>query len=221
MPYASHKKILEYHKEYSQRPSVIQARKERYQRLKRRIRKQAKISYNKNKDNTNARRRKNYLVNREKIIRQVTSYYLKNKDKVHKRQRKWYLKNKDRVSQLVRENSRKWYQKNKERTKKNVEAYAKSHPGFRSMVHHNYINRRKRLGGSFKVEEWNEIQKRQNYLCNMCGENKKLTIDHIVPSKKWLSWRRKNKVDYKYNSAKNLQGLCHSCNSSKSDKLNL
>ena len=51
------------------------------------------------------------------------------------------------------------------------------------------------------------IFKRDNYKCLCCGSLNKLSIDHIEPINK----NGKNKIS-------NLQTLCKSCNSRKSDK---
>jgi len=52
------------------------------------------------------------------------------------------------------------------------------------------------------------IFKRDNYKCLCCGSGEKLSIDHIVPV-------NKNGLNRLYN----LQTLCSSCNSSKSDNI--
>lgn len=61
--------------------------------------------------------------------------------------------------------------------------------------------------------EWEKILKSQKKRCNICKKkfNKKLTptIDHIIP----LSWGGNT-------TTKNIQALCHSCNSKKSNKTN-
>lgn len=51
------------------------------------------------------------------------------------------------------------------------------------------------------------IFKRDNYKCLSCGTKKKLSIDHINPINKGGE-----------NKLSNLQTLCKSCNSKKSDK---
>jgi 5-methylcytosine-specific restriction endonuclease McrA len=65
--------------------------------------------------------------------------------------------------------------------------------------------------GSFAWERWEDLKKKYNYACALCGEKEpeiKLTIDHIVPisggGTNWIS---------------NIQPLCRSCNSKKWKKL--
>lgn len=62
-------------------------------------------------------------------------------------------------------------------------------------------------GGNLTIAEWEEIKKRQNYTCNICGRKEpeiKLTMDHVIAIK--------NKGKHEAN---NIQGLCISCNARK------
>lgn len=63
-------------------------------------------------------------------------------------------------------------------------------------------------GGSFSLQEWEELKAKQGNRCAKCKEEKKLTIDHIIP----LSKGGKNIIS-------NIQPLCGSCNSSKGAKI--
>ena len=56
------------------------------------------------------------------------------------------------------------------------------------------------------AQEWENIKGRQDNLCAICGEMKPLTRDHIIPLK-----RRGQ------HTATNIQALCRSCNSKKTD----
>lgn len=61
--------------------------------------------------------------------------------------------------------------------------------------------------GSFTVEEWFELKKKNNNSCAKCGTHEsiaKLTKDHIIPLTKGGS-----------NWINNIQPLCQSCNSRK------
>jgi len=64
--------------------------------------------------------------------------------------------------------------------------------------------REKNAEGSHSLEEWNELKNKFNNKCAVCGSNKKLTKDHIIP----LS---ENGTDY----IDNIQPLCRNCNSRK------
>jgi 5-methylcytosine-specific restriction endonuclease McrA len=65
--------------------------------------------------------------------------------------------------------------------------------------------------GSFTLQEWEYIKKKYNYCCVFCGKQDgviKLTKDHIIPITKGGS-----------NFISNIQPLCQSCNSRKSNRL--
>lgn len=68
----------------------------------------------------------------------------------------------------------------------------------------------KKAKGSFSVEEWEELKKKNNYKCLGCNKQEpeiKLTIDHIMPI--FLGGT---------NFIKNIQPLCGKCNSKKGRK---
>jgi len=88
---------------------------------------------------------------------------------------------------------KKWIDKNKERAKQ---------------IDRKQYARRKKAIGSFTIKEWNDLKKKYNFKCAICGRRKKLTVDHIIP----LSKGGTNYID-------NIQPLCKSCNSSKNNKL--
>ena len=62
--------------------------------------------------------------------------------------------------------------------------------------------------GSHTLTEWQELKKEYDYKCAVCGQEKPLTKDHIVP----LSEGGTDYID-------NIQPLCRSCNSKKWKKI--
>jgi 5-methylcytosine-specific restriction endonuclease McrA len=58
------------------------------------------------------------------------------------------------------------------------------------------------------AEQWEDIKASQNYKCAMCGEEKSLHRDHIIPVTKGGAFTKSN-----------IQGLCKSCNSSKNNRI--
>lgn len=62
--------------------------------------------------------------------------------------------------------------------------------------------------GHFTAEDWLRIKNLQNNKCKLCGEGKKLTVDHIKPLSRGGS-----------NHPENIQGLCGICNSRKWAKI--
>ena len=69
-------------------------------------------------------------------------------------------------------------------------------------------------GDGISAEQWKRIIKKQKHRCNMCGrrfsKTRVPTMDHIVPISKGGD-----------HDASNIQALCRSCNSSKSNKIQI
>lgn len=109
---------------------------------------------------------------------------------------------------------------NKEHTNKKREwnkKWAKNNPDKILHGRKQYIYRKKGAGGKFSQKDWTDLKNKTGNKCMNCGKSGiELTADHVIPIKKWKSWRLKNKVDYKCNDIENIQPLCRSCNSSKS-----
>ena len=127
---------------------------------------------------------------KEKIIRQKSK--AKRKDKIIAYAREYYLKNKHKIYLYTH----KWRESNRERTVQQV------------------VTRMARIRGAkgnYTFQEWNEIKKKFNFCCALCGKNEsevKLTRDHIIPITKGGS-----------NYISNIQPLCGPCNSRKSNHL--
>lgn len=86
---------------------------------------------------------------------------------------------------------------------------------------------KKKLGGSYTVEQWENLIKRFEFKCPMCDRTDEqlraiykcgLTADHIVPIKDWEEYKKSTNKYYDWNDIKNIQPLCVSCNSKKSNK---
>lgn len=79
------------------------------------------------------------------------------------------------------------------------------------------------LGGKHTIEEWGKLKEEHKYTCLLCGRKEgeiKLTKDHIIPLTRWKEWIGRNpETQHKWNSIKNIQPLCGSCNSIKKDKI--
>jgi 5-methylcytosine-specific restriction endonuclease McrA len=87
--------------------------------------------------------------------------------------------------------------------------YSQTEKGKAKIKELKYI-RRNKSAGKFDFKAWKEKLEVLNYKCQMCGTYERITIDHIIP----LTKGGTNHID-------NLQPLCHSCNSSKGNKLRI
>ena len=71
-----------------------------------------------------------------------------------------------------------------------------------------YEIRNKRRARTIRGSVRKDVMARDNYQCQYCGATEDLAIDHIFPFSRGGS-----------NEADNLQVLCRSCNSAKSDQI--
>lgn len=84
----------------------------------------------------------------------------------------------------------------------------------RSFYYRQLAHKRRGTIGTHSKEQWEEIKKKNNYCCMLCGmqepfteqQYQKLTEDHVIP----ISKGGTNNID-------NIQPLCKSCNSRKRD----
>lgn len=73
---------------------------------------------------------------------------------------------------------------------------------------HKRMALKRKNGGAFTREEWGNLCAQYGHRCLCCGEQKKLTVDHVIPVSKGGT-----------NDISNLQPLCQSCNTRKRDKI--
>jgi len=94
--------------------------------------------------------------------------------------------------------------------------YRREHPEKAASWKHKRRALQKKAGGHFTAEEWKLLKEKFHYKCANCGQEKKLTVDHIIPLCKWFEWKKKHNPQYKWNDIQNIQPLCSNCNSQKS-----
>lgn len=118
---------------------------------------------------------------------------------------------KENLKQIM-EGRRRRYQANRQESIATSAQWRKDNPDmFRRNARHyakQYQARKKGASGSFTAREWNALCDRYGNICLCCAQAKPLTIDHVVPLSKGGC-----------NNISNIQPLCHSCNSSKNDKI--
>lgn len=157
------------------------------------------------KDEYKERNRKWMVEHREKMREAQRKYYKSNAKKLNVKSRAWYEKHKEKEHErrhqryLLRCNIEKEYNK----------LWKATHPENRIVSEHKRRFQKYGNGGSFTVEEFQEICEKFGNRCLRCGEkNLTLTIDHIIP----LSKGGINDID-------NIQPLCRSCNAMKYNKI--
>lgn len=95
----------------------------------------------------------------------------------------------------------------KNRQREYLKRYRKENPDWYTEVKHRRRAREFNAEGFFTHQEWQDMKKSHNYRCAICKCDKKLTVDHIIPLSKGGT-----------NNKNNIQPLCGSCNSRKSNK---
>ncbi len=178
--------------------------------------------------------------------KQKRNHFLKNKDKYKKLNTLWREKNKDKIKEYCKQNHKKYYQKNKKKIdNKNKKYYLANKAKLRLLSKIWYKNnsdkirvykQRKKIKqknynikGDFTEKQWGNLKKQYNYICILCNQKEpfldnkvtvELTVDHIIPISKWNIWIKDHpEITYECNQIENIQPLCHSCNSSKNNRL--
>lgn len=129
----------------------------------------------------------------------------KNPEKVSARQKRW--RDANRESQIVR--CKEWRDNNQAYTKEYDKEYRQTHKQERAILQRNRKARERQSGVKITAQEWVNLKDKYGNKCLCCGRNDTvLAMDHVVP----LSKGGIHSID-------NIQPLCKSCNSHKSDKI--
>lgn len=142
-------------------------------------------------------------ANPERATATTESWVRKNPEKVYVTQRKYYLAHQEES----RQRSRNWRTVNRDKSRQTTSQWAKDNPTKRSAKDQRRRARKVGNGGNYTAKEWEDLCELYDYRCLACGEQKPLTVDHVVP----LSKGGTNDID-------NIQPLCRNCNSIKHDK---
>jgi hypothetical protein len=142
-------------------------------------------------------------VNNDKCVQCKKNSYAKHKEKDAATQKRYRASNPGKTNaaklayvgrnpDAVREHKRNWAKRNRE----SQNAHTR-----------NWRANRRNADGVHTREEIEAIYDRQKHKCAACGKKAKLTADHYYPLSRGGT-----------NHAKNIQGLCLSCNSAKNNK---
>lgn len=113
--------------------------------------------------------------------------------------RRWRQANPEKNRKYARDD----YARNAPRRKASTIAWQLRNPDRRATYEMNRL-----APGRLAPEEWEAIVARQHGRCAICGEQKKLERDHIIPLTRGGT-----------NYAHNIQGLCRSCNARKGNRI--
>lgn len=171
----------------------------------------------------------------KKIAMKKRFEYLANKELFHQRRREWAIKNPDiqraakrrhhirhRAQILARAKmyrsahkdemritTRNWRVANRERSNQNHYRWVAKNPEKAAVISSNKRARRDHAIGDSVITaaQWAAVRLAYNNLCAYCGEQKPLTIDHVVPLSRGGP-----------HLAENIVPACKSCNSRKNTK---
>lgn len=156
--------------------------------------------------------RNHRIANIERYKSNARKWKVQNPERVKAYNKEWKKQNRRYLARAQRIWASR-HQEYKERQKllnaKRLPVWRRNNPS----KNHEYRIKRARLlvGGTFTKSQWEEIKRRFELACAMCGLREPLiilTVDHIIPLSKGGA-----------NEAANIQPLCRSCNSRKHNKI--
>lgn len=177
-------KVKEYRRRY---------RKEHIDKL----REKDKRYYAGHREEIRARARAWYWANRDRHLKRIRDRRLKDIEAVRRRDRNYYTANKCAIRQRCKERN---YQPRDPEHHRRVAVVCTERRRARKAEN----------GGSFTVNEWQQLCGRYNNVCLCCGcpaSERLLTVDHVVP----ISKGGTSNID-------NIQPLCQRCNLLKGTK---
>ena len=152
-----------------------------------------------------AHQKKRYQENRLEKLEYQKKYAQKNAEQIREYQRKWHKENREKQLDY----KKKYYLDNREYLRECHKKWKQENRQILRAIDSNKRDRRRakiKSNGIFKVTN-RDLAKMYEKPCVYCGERESIEIDHIIPIAKGG-----------VHGVGNLQPLCHSCNSRKSDK---
>jgi 5-methylcytosine-specific restriction endonuclease McrA len=144
--------------------------------------------------------------NKDKDRERYLKYYPLHKDEYSARGKKWHEENREEHNAMSLEN----YARNKTRFHERAKKRLKERPEYCAAQHSKRRALRTKNGGSFTSQEWKALKEQYDYTCLRCKQREpeiELTADHVISLKH-------GGTSY----IENIQPLCRSCNSWKSDR---
>jgi 5-methylcytosine-specific restriction endonuclease McrA len=145
-------------------------------------------------------------ANRHKTRETARKYRAAHPDKIREKRKRYKAKHPD----VLKASRGRYYAKHRLEIYERLERCRKAKPELYRIIQKRAAHKRRAIianAGTYTLAELEAIKAAQDYRCLLCGLYEpfiKLTVDHVVPLSKGGS-----------NTAKNLQMLCHSCNSHK------
>jgi hypothetical protein len=173
--------------------SKCRPEKDRQYRLANRekIRKKVDKWVKENRERNTNNKRNWYLSNRDKILKKRSEHYAQHREAMLERQKKYQKRPEVREHKLKRQHI--YYQEYKKRPsvreqrREYLRKYREEHPEKGKMVHHRRRALENGNGGSYTVEELNQLWHEQRGFCYYCGEllyktlNSVYHIEHKTP----------------------------------------
>lgn len=153
-----------------------------------------------NPDKVKKYSKQEWLRDKEKLTKRHKEYRLNNPEKVKTQSKKYLIKNREKIMSVQKQ----WRDKNRIKVRQYAKDFCKRNPekidrkNFRTKA---YFLRQVDLS----YEQFNEMLKKQKYLCAICGLPE--TIKHQVGTKSLLS------IDHCHKTNKVRGLLCRKCNS--------
>jgi 5-methylcytosine-specific restriction endonuclease McrA len=169
--------------------------------------------------------RREWQTRRSAVAAKSAAYYRANAGKIKQRAREYEEANKAAVRERSKQYKRKrklidtaWKEKLRRQARERVrrpEVAAKIKAALGTdrarllnrLKTARYLARKKSVGGTVTITEWEAIEAGQDGRCAHCGRHVKLEMDHVIPLSKGGP-----------NVKENIQGLCRPCNASKADR---
>ncbi|KKL71154.1 hypothetical protein LCGC14_2097730, partial [marine sediment metagenome] len=145
-----------------------------------------------------ATRARYYATHRDKMRAINTQYYVDHREEILARQR----------SEEVRIVHAERYARNRDDIRAKQAVYRREHQEEHQARTTDYQHRQRANGGSFTLAEWEVKQVMFDFRCAYCGQEAKLTRDHIIPLSEGGTH------DYS-----NIVPACQSCNSRKGRRI--